>query len=382
MAPTVSPSQAPTISPSQTPTKYFSPTPIPTPVTVIPISQDPIAQHELVVINPGDYAVLRLKFYDTTTTQFQFQILSLPTSGSLYQLSQVYSKYGYEPKKGIAINQVPTNITGSKHRLYYGRPHVDYATNQKWDSFSYMVIRKDGATSYPATMTLVPPSGAIVGSDFLLGNENWQIIGNKLASTNAKFEPYSRGALMNYYIMGNDDLINVASSSSPDKDLWYFQAPDKFLGNVGIAYGGTLSFSLAAFSGDFQTLNDLKANVVILECSTCDGPVGKGITLGYNMATLFQSRNGRFTGQSQRITINLDENGGWLKDPQNTLLPWTKPSQCDIIQVLSRLSNLQILGDWTTWYETVSLDDVQFANTQGKLPLCAMSVPDASICTC
>ncbi|RYH09675.1 hypothetical protein EON65_39995 [archaeon] len=122
--------------------------------------------------------------------------------------------------------------------------------------------------------------------------------------------------------------------------------------------------------------------MVILECDTCQGPVRKGITLGYNMQTFFSSRNGVFDGGAKRVVIQLSETGGWLKDSQNSLLSWTRPSQCDIIQVLSRLSRVRILGDWTRWYETVALDDVQVANTKAQLPICAMSVPDASICTC
>ena len=82
------------------------------------------------------------------------------------------------------------------------------------------------------------------------------------------------------------------------------------------------------------------------------------------------SPNGAFTGQPLQITIPLKEqglgsHGGWVKDPQNALLPWSPASQCDVIQVLSRLSKISILGDWTTWYETVALDDVRIANTKG-----------------
>lgn len=172
---------------------------------------------------------------------------------------------------------------------------------------------------------------------------------------------------MNYYILGADNLVNVQTSSASDNSLWYFEAPTKFFGNKGIAYGGTFSFTIASFSGDFTALNDQKTNVVIFECASCVGPVGPGITLGYNLAALAKSPNGAFTGSPMKITISLIENGGWLKDPQNVLKPWFKPSQCDVIQVLSRLSRIRILGDWTTWYETVAIDNVQIANTQGTM---------------
>jgi hypothetical protein len=130
--------------------------------------------------------------------------------------------------------------------------------------------------------------------------------------------------------------------------------------------------------------------VVLLECEECDGPVGGkgGVTLGYSVSSLARSPNGAFTGAPQRISLPLREPAaaagwGWMKDPQNSLQAWAPASQCDMIQVLSRLSKVRILGDWTAWYETVALDDVRLANAQpGQLPLCAMTRPDASICTC
>ena len=116
----------------------------------------------------------------------------------------------------------------------------------------------------------------------------------------------------------------------------------------------------------------LQTMVVRLECAECDGPVGGrgGITLGYSMASLARSPNGAFAGKALRISIPLRETGGstagWVKDPQNALLPWGAASQCDVIQVLSRLSKISILGDWTSWYETVALDDVRIVNTKGE----------------
>lgn len=223
----------------------------------------------------------------------------------------------------------------------------------------------DGAQSELGTVTLVPPSGNIVGSNFLVSDESWTISGNKALSMTPTFEKYSRGALLNYYIVGTDDIINVPQANGLDKSLWYFEAPSKFYGNLGISYGGNLQFTIGSFSGDFSRLNDLSSNVVILECEECVGPVGKGITLGYTMATLFKSPNGVFDGTPKKISIQLTENGGWLKDPQNTLKAWYKPSKCDVIQVLSRLSKIRILGDWTSWYETVAIDNIQISNTKG-----------------
>lgn len=116
-----------------------------------------------------------------------------------------------------------------------------------------------------------------------------------------------------------------------------------------------------------------QVNVIELECASCAGPVSMGVTLGFSLTSLKASTNGPFTGSVKRFSIPLVEGslGGWKKDSQNSLLPWTTASQCDIIQVLSRLSRIRVLGDWTNWYESVAMDDFRFKNLKGK---CVTSV--------
>ena len=91
------------------------------------------------------------------------------------------------------------------------------------------------------------------------------------------------------------------------------------------------------------------------------GPVGKGLLIVMPLSSV-----PHFSGDATTYTLTLLETKGWLKDPQNSLLNWPAPTQCDMIQVLSRLSAIRILGDFTTWYETVALDDVIMSNTQSK----------------
>lgn len=244
----------------------------------------------------------------------------------------------------------------------------------QWTTFDYVVVRnKDGISSPPGTVTIVPPSGAIVGSNFLTTGEDWTIVGNKGTVEYPSYERYSRGNMLNYYIVGTDNVINVQTSGGSDQSLWYFEAPVKFYGNKGISYGGVLEFTLGSFSGDFSKLNNGGVNAVILECADCIGPVGNGITLAFTIDALFSSPNGKFDGTPKRFSIPLTENAGWLKDPQDSLKSWFVPSQCDMIQVLSRLTKIRILGDWTTWYETVALDNVQIANTKGNQKLILLS---------
>jgi len=174
--------------------------------------------------------------------------------------------------------------------------------------------------------------------------------------------------------------VNVDSTGSSDSSLWYFESPSSFHGNQGIAYGGSLNFTLGAFSGDFSKQNGDNTNMVELECSECPGPVSKGVTLAFPISASDMGK--AFNGDATTFTIPLLEGKGWIKDSQNSLTPWTAATKCDVIQVLSRLSGMRILGDWTTWYESVALDDVKIYNTKGQLPLCAMTMNDASICTC
>lgn len=343
----------------------------------------PIVHHQLYVVNASSYAIVKARALDPFSNidnVLRYRVVSSPTTGSIVQLSKVFSDYGYEPIFGpvLQAGQGDSSIvTGSGQRFIYKRPALDVARNQKWDSI-YITVSDGKDNSVNSIFTFVPPSGAFVGSDFFLDNENWKIVGNK-ATQDAVFENFNRGPSLSNYIMGTDNLINLDRSSKVDNSLWYFQAPSKFYNNQGLAYGGWLSFTMSSFSGDFRKLNRESTPLVILECDSCVGPVSKGITLVFPINV---PRIGKYSGETRTFSIPLTENEGWLKDPQNTLKAWTPATQCDVIQVLSRLSNLQILGDWTAGEESIALDSVLVSNTKAALPLCAMSRTDASICTC
>ena len=125
------------------------------------------------------------------------------------------------------------------------------------------------------TITVVPLDGAIVGDDFLFDNNDWYISGNKEISEKAKHQSYSLDKYLNHYIYSTDNKINVNSYSNYDQNdqndefkrnrnnndnsidhsLWYFQAPSKYLGNLGISYKGYLKFTLGSFSGNFSQIN-------------------------------------------------------------------------------------------------------------------------------
>lgn len=265
--------------------------------------------------------------------------------------------------------------------------------------------------SYPGTVSLVASNGYLVSSNFLLNNEDWNIVGNKAASSSSTYEPYSRGQQLNHYIMGTDDVVHVLyqngnnrgltklessakAEQKTDSSLWYFHAPSKYYGNFGISYTGSLSFTMASFSGDFNALNHGDTHVVQMECAQCVGPVTRGIKLVYRMSTLLAKQKlNAGSSSTTTFTIPLTETSGWLIDPQNTLTTtWRQPTKCEFIQVLSAMTSLNVLGDWTLGVESVGLDNVVVAantNQASKgeqsgniVPLCALHRPDASVCTC
>ena len=317
------------------------------------------------IVPSNGQVLIRLGGYDTYGAQRLTASVSGASqlNGQLSQLSKVFSMYGYEPKAGDPITSNGTVVTGSMNRVLY-TPNYIGAQSQisKLDSFTYQ-LSNGTATSLPSPVIIVSmDSGGIVGFDFNEGsNQGWSIYGNQFLSE-ASFEPSSRGNLINYYIYGSDDKIDVDSRGS-DTALWYFQAPQPPLMNLNVAYKGYLRFDLSALAGDFSHLNPSSTNLVELECSKCAGPNALGLTVGFPISAL----SFPFNGSTTTFTLSLDETFGWLKDPQNALLQWSPPSQCEMINVISGLTALRILGDWTTWYETIAMDNVVIYNLKCKL---------------
>lgn len=137
-----SPTAFPTYQPTQRPTS--APTVAPPPTATGIQSTGIIAQHQLIVVEPSGNTVIKLKFYDGTTTDFKFAVQTIPATGSLYQLSQVFSNYGYEPKFGTVINNQASSetiVTGSNNRVYYTRPKPDVVTNQMVSSTFSIISR-------------------------------------------------------------------------------------------------------------------------------------------------------------------------------------------------------------------------------------------------
>ena len=177
-----------------------------------------------------------------------------------------------------------------------------------------------------------------------------------------RHEASSRGAL-SYYIFSNDDEIAKDALGS-DAERWQFVAPAKFSSpNAVLSYGGSLRFWASSASGDYSVskLNSDR-QLVRLTCSRCNE--GRGITLAH-----FPSGDTDFDGTQKHIAIPLTVDR-WMKDSQNPLTPWKAPTPCELVNVLSSLDSIEILGDHTTWYESMSIDTVELVSgTTGDIPL-------------
>ena len=342
----------------------------------------PLAVHQIYSANPNDEVVIDLSGHnfnsdDRTTAT----VVSLPREGTLYQLSKIFNSHGYEPKVGTPITEddLPCQVTALRSRVVYKAPARQYALG-RWDVFDYTVSGRFG-TSKPGTVTLTDDSQILVASDFRLDTEGWTTVGNK--HNGVIYDDTSTG-IMNRYVYSKDDSINVDESGN-DQDLWRFKLPEKFTGWHGIVYGGSFEFSLSSFSGDFspdKLHKRVVMNLVEISCSRC--AFNKGITIGFPLDALPEG----FSGVTSSFSLPLNETAGWLKgDPNNPIYEWmVPPTKCEIIEVLSKISSVTILGDFTDWYEGVSVDNIHLraSELKGKyhLPPCAQVTPDAKRCSC
>ena len=182
-----------------------------------------------------------------------------------------------------------------------------------------------------------------------------------------------------------DDVIDVNVDKN-DRRLWKFVLPGKYAGWHGAWYGGTFEFALSSFSGDYSGANDhwtddayRPLNLVEIYCESCD--LFKGATVAFPV-----SGAPKFDGTTTSYSLTMTETAGWMKDPQNTLYEWTAPTRCSFIEVLSGITSVNILGDFTNWYESVSIDNVRWVSAPSRgryqIPVCAQDTPNCRKCSC
>ena len=325
------------------------------------------AKDATVVAAPGKAIDVKLGGFDDAGKALTYRLKSLPSNGALMLPAQVYCDYQYFPKHtGTAAATGVTLGCDSVH-VIYTYPAALRAPVGRMDTFQF-VVSSDGGVTFPyqATIHVVPSTAStmLTSADFSTGTESFLAIDSK-GSWATTYEPTSIGAEMNRYVHASDR----------DRGNWWFLFPPAFLGDQAMAYGGSLSFALSSSAGDFSS-SKLRAKSVgsrlaggvwgvMLDCATCAN--GAGITLGFPLERL------GFTGATKRFTVSLSE-ASWRKDPHNTLnTAWSAPTKCELVEVLSKLSAVRVLGDFTTGPESVSLDKVRLAAGGGKHNTCEAS---------
>jgi len=127
-------------------------------------------------------------------------------------------------------------------------------------------------------------------------------------------------------------------------NIYYFEAPSKFLGDRSSVYGLTLDFSLK-ISGP-EDLIPSEPNVVL---------VGSGLVLVINVVSP-PSKD-----QWSHFSITLHEQSDWRLDT----LQGDRPTTLELKSALSSLTSLRIRGEYIAGVDVASLDDVVFGASFG-----------------
>lgn len=203
---------------------------------------------------------------------------------------------------------------------------VVFSPDSEGSKIAALRIESNDPDEDTLTVPLSGGGGCVFESFFTTGDEGWTIAGD--------------GQGPNYFPNGGNPDGYISATDNQSGIIWYFQAPDKFLGNISCAYGGTLSFDLRQSS----TTNQMDRNDIVLE--------GAGLTLvfdtPFNPGTDWTS-----------YSVQLVETAGWKKDNLNG----DPPTQAEMIAVLAALEKLWICGEYRNGPDTGDLDNVVLDNT-------------------
>ncbi len=177
---------------------------------------------------------------------------------------------------------------------------------------------------------------------FYLNNDNWNIIGNKNI-TCAFFIPFSLDGIMSNYIIGNDKVINVDYKNKDDANLWYFSK--NFPTNYSLSNTSIFSFTMTSFVGDFTKLN---------YNNSLSSALIKIINNVTNELIIFPVNHliEKYNGSLHTFVIPMVYNV-WLNGYN-----YSQIDRKYFLRVLSNVTRIDILGDWTQGNETIGLDNV------------------------
>lgn len=341
----------------------------------VPWVSNPVARHVACPVRQNTPTVCTLLGAENAELNMEYYIQSLPTDGVLYETSPNYRMIGSDPKHlpdPIGVHQLPFHVTDPYNRVVYVPPANMWAPEGHWASFTYTTMAvipgvpdplgilptppPTPTTSEPGMAVMANPEGAIAGSAFDVSHDGdgWSISGN-LADSDAqgglRHQAFVWGGL-SYYVYGVDEVQYVDFATGLDRTRWYFEASPRAFNKPELAgsYGGLIRFTVRSLYGNFSQLN-APLDWVSLECQSCNSGLGLRIVR-------FTDEHLTWDGRERRVELRLSPMDKWQSDPLNAALNFTWATECEIAAVLTNMSRLRILGDWTRGGEGIAIDDV------------------------
>lgn len=326
-------------------------------------NEQPKARSRVVVVpSQGEDVVIPLDGIDGDGDSLTAYLFHAPAEavGSVFQLSQVFSSYGYPPASGTQLAGLSLSkaviVTGSLNRVVF-RASTMLTEPAGHYGFLTHAVSDGTVNSAPGLTWLVPPHRRLVTSQFFLDASGWIVRDNShrqaaLPGGGIIHEAFADGAL-DRYVLGVEAAINP-DAVGQDRNQWYFDAPPAFQGNFAGSYAGQLEVSIGVFEGNFDADADIAIGqpLIQLTCLACGGPAG--VTLGH-FATAAAIRD--LAAMPAKYAVPLLA-GSWRKKPAAINEAWASANECDIVAVLSGLTAFRIRGDLTTGHEAVGIDDV------------------------
>ena len=186
------------------------------------------------------FPVVGLPGYDLETGSaagLTATVTSLAAGLPLAQLSNAFSTHGVYPPHGapIGAGDLPAEVTGSGNRVAVTLPVQAAAPYGAWGTFTYTVTDEKSGESAEGLVTVVPPHGILVGSDFA-------------ADATMSARPYSAAAKSTRNSSGGPGSSFVSSSLKGSSD-----SLSDMVGGGAVVRARSLS-SHGANSGDRRAL--------------------------------------------------------------------------------------------------------------------------------
>lgn len=177
----------------------------------------------------------------------------------------------------------------------------------------------------------------VILSNFNVDSESWTAYGG------ADF-----GASISYSGSGGNGGSGAITLNDPANGQYdYFQAPAKFTGDLSAYYAGTLSFDLKLN----PAWDSIAETAMVILTGTYNSST---LSIGYLPSTGQYPITGSFTTYS----LALNNSTAWAVVNSSDFVTGTLATTAQIQAVLSTVSSMRILGDWTNSPDHVLLDNV------------------------